>query len=134
MPNKTQLTDADVESFLAAIKSDRRRQDAEEVLRLMRAVSGERGRMWGASIVGFGVHRYPLAGGKSGEICKIGFAPRASATVLYLGDFPGREDGLSRLGKHKTGVGCIYLSRLEAVDTNVLRELLENSWNRPDEA
>jgi hypothetical protein len=133
VPNKTQPNDAVVESFLSAIKTERRRQDASEVLQMMRAVSGEPGRMWGASIVGFGVHRYPLAGGKSGEICKIGFAPRANATVLYLGEFPEREDGLSRLGKHKTGVGCIYVSRLDAVDKNVLRELVENSWKRPDE-
>jgi len=99
----------------------------------MRAVSGEPGRMWGASIVGFGVHRYPLASGRTGEICRIGFSPRASATVLYLGDFPERDEGLSRLGRHKTGVGCIYIARLDGVDTDVLRELIEASWRRPDQ-
>lgn len=133
-PNKTQPTDTDVDSFLAGVKTERRRNDARAVLKLMREVSGEPGRMWGASIVGFGVHRYPLAGSKSGEICKIGFSPRASATVLYLGDFAHRGDGLSRLGKHRTGVGCIYISRLDGVDTGVLRELVEASWSRPDEA
>jgi len=83
-PNKTQPTDVDVGSFLASVKTERPRNDANAVLKLMREVSGEPGRIWGASIVGFGLRRYSLAGEKSGEICNIGFSPRASAKVRYL--------------------------------------------------
>lgn len=132
--NKTRPTDTDVDAFVDGVKNARRREDARTVLEAMREVADEPPRMWGSTIVGCGVHRYPLAGGKRGEICKIGFAPRAQATVLYLGDFPGRDDCLARLGKHDTGVGCIYIKRVDEVDPTVLREMLERAYARPDEA
>jgi hypothetical protein len=83
-PTTTQPTDADV----------------EEVLQTMRAVSVKPGTMWGTSLVDFSVHRHPQMGG---EIGRIGLAPRASATPLYLGDFRERADCLAPLGKHRTG-------------------------------
>lgn len=131
--NKTRPNDVDVQAFLTGIENKSRRDDAQRMLNLMREVTGDSGRMWGASIIGFGVHRYPLAGGKIGEICKIGYAPRASALALYLGDFPEREDCLARLGKHRTGASCIYIPRIDAVDNDVLIDLLRAAWGRPDE-
>jgi len=132
--NKTRPTERDVDCFVEGIKNARRREDARSVLRLMREASDEPARMWGSSIVGIGVHVYPLAGGRTGEICKIGFAARAQATVLYLGQFPGKDECLARLGKHETGVGCIYIKRVEEVDQEVLREMIERAYGRADEA
>jgi len=131
---KTRPTSAAVDKFLASVKSKRRRDDARRLLEVMREVTGDAGRIWGASIIGFGVHRYPLANGKAGEICKIGFAPRANALALYLGDFPEREACLSRLGRHSTGASCIYVPRLDDVESDVLEDLLRRAWNRPDRA
>jgi S1-C subfamily serine protease len=34
---------------------------------------------------------------------------------------------LARLGPHKTGKGCLYLRRLDDVDQDVLRELIDRS-------
>lgn len=34
---------------------------------------------------------------------------------------------LGRLGPHKTSVSCLYIKRLEDVDQDVLRELVEHS-------
>jgi hypothetical protein len=129
---KTRPTSTVVDEFLDGVKNQRRRDDARRMLEMMREVSGEAARMWGASIVGFGVHRYPLANGKVGEICKIGFSPRAGALALYLGDFPQREDCLSRLSRHTTGASCIYVPNLENIEPGVLEELLGNAWERPD--
>ena len=44
--------------------------------------------------------------------------------MLYVaGDFPDRAELIARLDKVKTGVGCLYVSRLEDVDQAVLRDL-----------
>jgi hypothetical protein len=34
---------------------------------------------------------------------------------------------LARLGPHKTGKGCLYIRRLNEVDQNALRELIDRS-------
>jgi len=77
--------------------------------------------MWGPSIVGFGVHRYELAGGKTGEICSVGFSSRKGDISLYgLIGTEGAEPLLAKLGKHKLGKGCLYVQRLADLDSQVL--------------
>ncbi|WP_245843918.1 DUF1801 domain-containing protein [Sphingomonas spermidinifaciens] len=84
--------------------------------------------MWGASIVGCSEYSY-RASGKDQRICAIGFSPRRAETVLYLAqDFPEKADLLARLGPHRTGVGCVYLKRLDRVDAGVLEQLVAASW------
>ncbi len=34
---------------------------------------------------------------------------------------------MGRLGKHKTGVSCLYLNRLQTIDLPTLRELIGRS-------
>ena len=79
-PNKTQETAASVEDFLAGVTPEARRVDAIALSALMARVSGEPARMWGPSIVGFGIRRYRYDSGREGEICKIGFSPRKGAS------------------------------------------------------
>jgi hypothetical protein len=83
--------------------------------------------MWGTSIVGFGQYQYKYASGREGESLLTGFSPRKQNLVLYLG--PGIENKslMTKLGKHKTGKGCLYLTRLDDVDRSVLRTLVEES-------
>ena len=83
--------------------------------------------MWGPSIVGFGSYHYRYASGHEGEICLAGFSPRSSALVVYLGPALQNKQLVAKLGKHKRGVGCLYIKKLDDVDRGVLRKLIEHS-------
>jgi hypothetical protein len=82
-------------------------------------VTGEPPKMWGPSIVGFGVNKYKYASGREGEICLAGFSPRKPSLVLYLGEVLADAELMARLGKHKTGKGCLYIKTLDDVDRKV---------------
>ncbi|MCY3927924.1 MAG: DUF1801 domain-containing protein [Acidobacteria bacterium] len=125
---KTQLNDANVEEFLAAVENDRRREDSFTVLELMKRVTGEKPRMWGTSIVGFGSYHYRYASGREGDWPRIGFSPRKQSLTIYvMPGFSNYDDLLSRLGKHRTGKSCLYVNKLADVDMDVLEQLMRSS-------
>lgn len=127
--NKTQATSLSTAACIGAIADDSRRADSEALLRLMAAATGQPAVMWGTAIVGFGVHRYPLAGGKEGEICAVGFASRKSELVLYgVAGTSGADGLLPQLGRHKLGKGCLYIKRLSEVDTQVLQTMVAQAF------
>jgi len=127
--NKTKPTDADVDAFIDAVDNDRRREEARTVLALMREVTGEEPAMWGSSMVGFGRVHYRYATGREGDMFAAGFSPRKTALTVYLAEeLAGRDELLERLGPHTTGRACLYLKRLDAVDLDVLRALVESSY------
>jgi Domain of unknown function (DU1801) len=123
MANKTQPTGASVDDFLARIDDVRRRADAKEVHQLMSELTGETGVLWGSSIIGYGELAYRAGAGRSGDWFPIGFSPREASLVLYFMEGPDAEL-LARLGKHKRGVGCVYIATLEDIDREVLRALI----------
>lgn len=121
---KTKKTKASVPAFLEAIEDETRRKDAKSIDKLMREITGERPAMWGPTIVGYGAYETP-----SGPWPRIGFSPRKANIVLYImPDFKGRDAILKKLGKHKTGVSCVYINKLADVDAAALRELIKASW------
>ena len=126
---KTQLNDASVEDFLASVGNARRRQDSAEVLELMQDVTGETPRMWGDSIVGFGSYHYRYKSGREGDWPRIGFSPRKQYLAIYImpgfGDY---QDLLTRLGKHRTSVSCLYINKLADVGRDVLREIIAAAY------
>ena len=122
-------TDASVEGFLAGVPDEQRREDAYRLCAMMRDITGEPPAMWGASIVGFGAYHYRYASGREGDSPLAGFSPRRQHLAIYLiGGFESRHRSvLARLGPHKTGKGCLYIRRLDAVDRDALRELIDRS-------
>lgn len=123
---KTQPTDQDVHEFLDGIADEKKRRDAYDVLALMQEVTGEAPRMWGESIVGFGTYHYKYKSGREADWMLTGFSPRKQNLTLYImAGFDGYDDLMSRLGKYKTGVSCLYLKKLADVDQDVLRELVQ---------
>lgn len=125
---KTKPTDTDVHSFLAAVADPVRRADGFALLELMQQATGEPARLWGTSIVGFGSYHYKYASGHEGDACLTGFSPRKNELSLYIACGLERyKDLLSKLGKHKTGKGCLYIKKLSDVDLDVLRELVRRS-------
>jgi len=130
---KTQPTDQSVTAFIAAVPDARRREEAGALCALLTEVTGQPPVMWGTSIIGFGRYTYVNTTKKPADWPIIGFSPRkAKLTVYIMPGFAGAEDLMARLGKHSTGVSCLYLNRLSDVDPDVLRELAERSvaWMR----
>jgi len=126
---KTRKNAASIEEFIAAVANDTRREDAEAVLKLMQKVTGKKPRMWGPTIIGFDEYHYRYDSGHEGDMCMIGFSPRASALTLYtLPAFDGREELLSNLGKHKEGKGCLYINKLADVDLKVLETIIRTAY------
>lgn len=125
---KTKPNDGDVGTFLASIRDEAKRRDAERMLALMSAVTKEKPKMWGTSIVGFGRYRYTTSSGREGEWFLTGFSPRKQALTLYImSGFEGHGALLKRLGPHKTGRSCLYVKRLDDVDTKTLKALVTKS-------
>ena len=128
--NKTQKTGASVDEFMASVSNARRRADGLALLAMMKDVTGLEPEMWGPSIIGFGQYHYRYESGREGDMPLVGFSPRSKSLSIYL--VPGfqEHDGalLSRLGKHSTGVSCLYINKLVDVDTGVLRELIAKSY------
>ena len=124
---KTKPSNVDPLKFIAKVKSEVKRNDSHELVAMMQDITGEPPKMWGPSIVGFGSYRYAYASGHEGEVCLTGFSPRSGALVVYLG--PGIDNAklMAKLGKHKTGKGCLYVNKLDDVDRGVLRKLVEYS-------
>ncbi|QLC22580.1 DUF1801 domain-containing protein [Parasphingopyxis sp. CP4] len=123
--NKTKPTERDPADFIAAVEPEWKREDAETVCAMMKRLSGEKPKMWGGSIVGFGQYHYKYASGREGDSLLTGFSPRKSALTLYvMGGFESRPDLMERLGKYKTGKSCLYVKRLSDIDMEVLEELI----------
>lgn len=126
---KTLPSDASVAAFLAAVPDPARRADAERLAGLLADWTGEPPVMWGASIVGFGSYAYRYDSGHEGTAALVGFAPRKANVVVYLvGGMQERyPELLERLGPHRAGKGCLYLKRLDDVDLDVLRALVDRT-------
>lgn len=128
--NKTQKTKASVEDFINAINHEGKRKDAFEILKMMKTITKEDPKMWGTSIIGFGDVHYKYASGREGDWFKVGFSLRKANISLYLMgcDISKADNILSRLGKHKTGMGCLYVNKLVDIDAAVLKELIKEGY------
>jgi hypothetical protein len=125
--NETKPTKASVSTFIAALPDNARRADAKTLVKLMQAVSGEKPKLWGPNIVGFGTHHYVYASGREGDMPLIGFSPRKPALVLYLTRFKGSDALLAKLGKHTSGKSCLYIKQLADIDLKILQKLIAGS-------
>lgn len=126
--NKTKPTTLSVTAYLDGLNDPIRRSDAKELVQLMQQVSGEKPKLWGPSIVGFGTYHYRYTSGREGDVPLIGFSPRKAALVLY--SMLGHSQAtalLTKLGKHTTGKGCLYIKKLADVDRTVLETLIKNA-------
>lgn len=123
--SKTKPTTVSVSSYVAAIESEEKRKDAKTLIALMQKVTGEKAKMWGPSIIGFGSYHYRYDSGREGDAPLVGFSPRKPAIVLYLhAGLDGADAMLKRLGKCEHGKGCLYIKRLSDVNADVLEELI----------
>ncbi len=127
--NKTTPTSTTVISFLKKVKDPQVQKDCRAIVEMMGSVSKQDPVMWGSAIIGFGTRHYVYESGREGDTMIVGFSPRKEALVLYLagGLEPIRRE-LGKLGKHKTGKGCLYIKSLNDVDISVLKRIIEKSY------
>jgi len=125
---KTQPNEKSVTDFLNSVENDTKRADSFTILELMKEVTGSEPIMWGDSIIGFGSYHYKYASGREADWFLTGFSPRVQNLTLYImSGFDEYDDLLGKLGKHSTGKSCLYIKRLENIDLDVLKELVEKS-------
>lgn len=125
---KTKLTKGSVEKFLNTVKDKKRRDECFTVMELMKTITGEDPKMWGASIVGFGTYNYVYASGREGDWPLTGFSPRKQNLTLYIMlGFDRYPELMKKLGKYKTGKSCLYINQLEDIDQGTLKKLIKIS-------
>ena len=125
---KTQPNSFSVETFISSIENEIQRGDCRKLAELMSRICKEAPVMWGSSIVGFGTYHYHYASGREGDWFVTGFSPRKKNLTIYImSGFSEYDDLLARLGKHTTGVSCLYIKSLAGIDLSVLETLIEKS-------
>jgi hypothetical protein len=129
---KTKPTSASVEDFINNVKDEQKRKDSLVILEMMKKATGEEPKIWGSSIIGFGNKRYKSpATGREVDWIRIGFSPRKTNLSLYFSiNIKEHATALKRLGKHKTGVGCLYINKLEDINMEVLKEIIDAALNQ----
>ena len=129
--NKTQPTEIDPYEFIEQVENATRRADAHRLMEIMREETGEEPVMWGPSIIGFGSYHYIYDSGREGDAPAVSFSPRKANLVVYLlADVEQRQaDKLAELGPYKLGKSCLYLTKLDKIDEDVLRFLIKDSYD-----
>jgi ribosomal protein L24 len=129
---KTKPTAMSVDDFIGQIADEEKRKDCYRLIDMMKKASGEEPVLWSNAIIGFGNKRYTSPNtGREVDWLLIGFSPRKANLSLYIS--VGIEEhaaALQKLGKHKTGVGCLYINKLADVDLQVLQGMINASVNR----
>lgn len=121
---KTKQTDASVAKFIKTVQDADRRADCEKIIALMKKVTKAEPKMWGPAIVGFGQIRLKYDSGRELDWMIVGFSPRKANLTLYALGGAEKPELMKRLGKYKTGKGCLYINKLSDVDFKVLEELV----------
>jgi len=129
---KTKPTSANVKDFINNVKDEQKRKDSFVLLEMMKKATGEEPILWSSSIIGFGNKRYRSpATGREVDWLRIGFSPRKANLSLYLMvNIKEHAADLKKLGKHKTGVGCLYINKLDEIDLKVLKRMIDASLNQ----
>ncbi len=125
---KTRPSDASVDAFLNAIEDETRRRDCQAIAAMMGKATKKKPKLWGGNMLGYGDRHYKYTSGHEGDTFIVGFAPRKANISLYLTcNLDEHAASLAKLGKHKRGVGCLYISKLSDVDVVVLERMIKAS-------
>ena len=128
--NKTTETNISVTEFVNKVENEVKRDDSFKLIEIFKSISGFEPKMWGPTIIGFGSYHYKYESGHGGDAPLTGFSPRKDSLVFYLSsEFENRELLLSKLGKHKSSKGCVYVKKLSDIDIETLKIIITNSMN-----
>lgn len=127
---KTKPTKESVAKFIKTVEPKVKQADSLVLLKLFQNITGEKGQMWGTSIVGFGKYHYKSERStQEGDWFHVGFSPRKQNLTLYILAWKMEDPKLlAKLGKYKRGGGCLYINRLSDVDIKVLEKLIKDIY------
>jgi hypothetical protein len=127
---KTHVSDASVTEFIDKVPDETKRSDSFVLLELFEKVTGEKPKLWGTSIIGYGQYHYKSERSRQeGDWPLTGFSPRKQNLTLYIMlGFADYSDELKKLGKHKTSKGCLYINKLADIDLKVLEKIVKQSY------
>jgi hypothetical protein len=122
---KTKKTELSVDTFLDQISEDQKRSDSFSIRKLMENATKAEAKMWGSSIIGFGDRSLKYSSGRELDWFVMGFSPRKQNFALYIsGAVSKQTELLKKLGKYKTGKGCLYINKLSDINIEVLNEII----------
>lgn len=125
---KMKQTDNSVIEFIENIESISKKEDAYRLLDIFSEVTGYEAKLWGPSIIGFGVYQYTYPTGHSGTAPLVGFSPRKAKISLYLTtEETVRNELLPKLGKHSSGKSCVYINKVADIQLEVLQQLIKET-------
>ena len=124
---KTTQNNSNAEDFINSVKEEQKRKDSFVLLELMKKATGEKPKMWGTSLIGFGFKTITSPSGRVVDWFDLGFSPRKANISIYFMGFDMHKESLKKLGKYKTGSGCLYINKLEDVDLKVLKKMIEDT-------
>lgn len=127
--NKTVPPNTPVTEFLETITNNTRRKDSLVLLQIMKEITGHSPVLWGTSLIGFDSYHYKYDTDREGDMLVSGFSPRKQNLALYNTGFVRYPELLQKLGKHKTGKSCLYINKLSDVNIDILKTLIETSYN-----
>ncbi len=127
---KTQRNDASVDDFINSVEDEVKKQDCHKLLEIFKECTGEDPAMWGTSIVGYGSYHYKSErSSQEGDWPMIGFSPRKQNLTIYImPGFDRYKDELTKLGRHKTSVSCLYIKKLADIDIAILKNIISKSF------
>ena len=125
--NKTTEKKSSVAAFLKTIKDENKRKDCAAIIEIIANHTGLDAKMCGTSIIGFGSYHYKYESGREGDAPLVAFSPRVNAITLYLSGAKDKVELLKKFGKHKMGGGCIYIQKLDDIETGILIKLVDNT-------
>ncbi len=127
---KTKENSASVKDFLNAIENEQKRADCLGVQKVMEEATGQKAKMWGTSIVGFGSYHYKYDSGHEGDMCKVGFSPRKANITLYISMGTKTDpELLKKLGKHKVSGSCLHINKLADIDKVILKKMVKDAYD-----
>jgi hypothetical protein len=132
---KTLPNDASAEDFINQVQDETKRKDSFALLEMYSNITGQKPKMWGTSIIGFGQYHYKSErSSQEGDWPLAAFSPRKQNLTLYFTPgFDKYAELLSKLGKHKTSKGCLYINKLSDVDNGVLAALIKADYVKAKE-
>lgn len=131
--NKTQATRKSVSDFVNKIKDPEQKKETKELLKIFKDITKKKAVMWGPTIIGFGKYHYARRDGSEHDFLATGFSPRKGSFSLYImTGFDKHKDLMKKLGKYKTGVGCLYIKKLEDVHLPTLKQLIRKGFKEMD--
>ena len=132
--NKTVPTKQSVTTFIDSLEDEQKKHDCYSLLKLMKEVTGSEPKIWGNGMIGFDEYHYKYSSGREGNYFKIGFSPRKKELSIYI--LPGLDrfrKELEGLGKYRAGKSCLYVKKLDDINLDILRKIMNKSTKLLDE-